>query len=334
MRMKFFVLLAFTTLLLLPGVCFAEVLFTFDGQYDFQKSQINVNLQFPELPSEPKDTIKQNSLTLKGGKEAEDTYRISLNVDHLQTPLFDLSSEVESLFTIPRKNNINEYIRGKIWSQYSLVDFKPIREMSGDFRVENNRVYLNRLVISDVMFDGFIELQAPYKVDLRLKLSDMMMADFLRIWTNQKGIASGGLVTGEIKATGSLKEGLYLRGDLEGHQGYVKKLEFDTLHLKVEGVYPHMEISPSTVTRIDGLSYTFAGNIDLSDTTNFARQIAALHIAPVISESAMQREWTIRRLHLDETTTTEFKYLLRKDNGLGLAPEGTDMLGVERSVEF
>lgn len=332
--MKFnFLPIVILILYIQASLCSAEVLFDFDGQFNSTREQLNVKLQFPPVAMGAKNTRAENSLILKGMRMSDDTFHVSLNVEHLQTPLFDLSSEIESLLTIPRGISINDYISGKIWSQYSLVDFKPVREMSGEFRIQNNRLYLNQFLVSDMVCNGFIDLQAPYKMDLSFKLNDITMNDFLRIWTKNKDIPSGGYVTGEIKAAGSFED-LHLKGDLASHNGFVKKLEFDTMHLKIEGVYPHMEILDSTVTRPDGLSYTIAGFVNLNDTENFIRQIKSLKFAPVVSETASQREWTIRRLKLDETTTTEFKYLMHKEDGLGFLPEESDMLGIERSVEF
>jgi len=143
-----------------------------------------------------------------------------------------------------------------------------------------------------------------------------------------------GEVTGEIRVSGTL-EHPFLKGRLESLDGEIKKLKYNRFLLNIEGDYPRLRVDHSLISRTDGMSFTLAGMIDLSDRANFKRQIKSLTLAPVVVDSGAELEWTIRRFKEKKSAATELKYLRRKDPLAGKGnPQDSDMLGVERTIKF
>jgi hypothetical protein len=374
---------------------FGEVLFSFEGQIDFSRHQFDFVLDFPtdkksapilqkegaNLP-EDRDEIKpslkntvsgisdkksmqllakeaQRSIAVRGEKTSENDYYLSLNIEHLKTPFFDLLSEIESTVEVigreegrdnsiqgkknQRKRNFDNIaspildatsLRGKIWSQYSLIDYRPLRELSGQFEINNKRLLLTSLSIGNIACSGYIDLVHPHKVDLIFVLSSVDMDDFLNFWVRDKKYDSAGAVFGEIRVTGELDQ-IFMKGNLESHNGFIKKLRYDSIYLNVEGFYPNIQITNSSISETDSLSFTLDGKINLSDQKNFKKQLKALTISPLVSDSISEAEWTIKRFKEHDSGTTEIMYRLRKGEGAGSSVfDESDMLGIERTMEF
>jgi hypothetical protein len=98
-----------------------------------------------------------------------------------------------------------------------------------------------------------------------------------------------------------------------------------------------MKIARSTISRSDGVSFFIDGPLDLQDTKNFKKQLKALTLSPLVSDSGSEMEWTIRRLNPDAVETTELKYRMRKGDALGTGTsvgDEIDMLGIEKKRKF
>jgi hypothetical protein len=331
MKLIFSVFLA-VFLVLMPRFSFAEKGFSFEGQADFTNNTFNIVLDFGE----------DRSVTARAERSSEKDYSLSLDIDHLQTPVFDLLSEIRSSVEVVDSGKGEQAglgestFRGNIWSQYSLVDYKPINELSGRFEVKGGKIYLMALSVGNLRCEGYVNLVSPYDLNMAVYLSGIAMNDFLNFWGAAKEYESSGDVFGVIKASGTLGH-LQLKGSLESHDGFVQKLHYDAIVLNAEGIYPHIYVAQSTVSQSDGVSFALNGPINLSDKANFKKQIKALTFAPLVDYSESGSEWTIKRLDPKGSETTEFKYQFKKGDALGVGPSSgneIDMLGIERTNKF
>lgn len=307
-------------------------MFFFEGQIDFTKNEFNIVLDLGE----------ESTVTAKAKQISEKDYRFSLDIEHVKTPLFDLLSEIETSVEIINKGNSvaprlgDTNFRGKVWSQYSLVDYKPINELSGRFEVKDKRLYVTALSVGKLTCEGYVDLTPPHSLNVVLHLAGVDMYDFLNFWATHKTYESSGDVFGEIKASGTLGR-LELKGNLKSRHGFVQKLDYDEIILNIDGIYPHMKITHSTVSKSDGVSFSLDGPFNLSDKANFKKQIKALTLAPIVNDSRSELEWTIKRLNPKESGTTELKYYYKKGNEIGIRPSAggeIDMLGIERTSKF
>ena len=331
MRAKVLVVGCVLTLLFVP-CAFANVVVIFHGQVDLAQKQFDVTLDFPHLPESLPSENKQSSVAISGVKVSDTDYRFSLDIDHLRTPIWDLLSKIESSIAIDPQvaGKGIPAVRGEIWSQNSLIDYKPIRELTGRFEVRDGQLLLRSLSFGNLSSQGSVGLVYPYKMDLKVLLHEVAMEDFLNFWMGSNEYKSFGTVSGEIAVSGTLDR-IGLKGSLESHDGYVEKLEYNSIYLNAQGVYPQLSIGQSTISKADGLSFAFSGPVDLSDQENFTKQIGALVLSPLVSDSASEREWTIKRLNQPNSGATEIKYLLRKED----KSEGASgMLGVQQTMSF
>jgi hypothetical protein len=315
---------------LISRLAFGGESFSFKGDVDFSEHSFNILLDFDE----------DRSLAAAAQRTSETAYHVSMSVRHLKTPHFDLSSEIESSVEVigraglPPETPGEGFLRGEVWSRYTLLDYKPVKELSGGFEIRDHRLYLAALSFGNLKCSGFIGLVPPYKLDLVFHLFEIEMEDFLDFWGVGKKYESSGLVSGEIRSYGTFDR-LVLKGSLESRHGFVHKLDYDIISLNVGGVYPDMSITNSMISKADGVSFTLGGPFNLKDKENFKKQIKALTIAPLVSDS--RSEWTIKRLNPGVSGTTELKYRFRKGDALGNgapADEKIDMLGVERTKKF
>ena len=317
---------------LMPKLSFAEEVFSFEGQVDLLKNEFNIVLELDE----------KSSVAATVNRISETDYRFLVDINHLKTPLFDLLSKIESSVEIINTNDSskemfsNITLKGKIWSQYSLINYKPVQELSGSFEVRDQRLYLKKLAFGSLICNGYIDLVQPFKLNMSVDLMDVGMSDFLNFWSTKMQYESSGAVSGKIKASGTL-DNLMLKGNLKSRNGFVQKLDYDVISLNIEGIYPYMQIAQSTISKSDGVSFTLDGPFNLSDRAHFKKQIKALTIAPLVSESGSVREWTIKRHDQEEFGMTELKYRLRKGDALGIgtsASDEADMFGFERTQKF
>jgi len=185
---------------LVPKLSFAEKVFSFKGQIDLSKNEFTIVLDLDE----------ESSVAATARRISETDYRFLVDIEHLKTPLFDLLSKIESSVEIISNKNssekmfVNTVLKGKVWSQYSLINYKPVRELSGSFEIKDQRLYLTELSFGSLNCNGYIDLVQPYKLNLSLNLSDVSMSDFLNFWSTNTRYESSGAVSGEIKASGTL----------------------------------------------------------------------------------------------------------------------------------
>jgi hypothetical protein len=359
-------LLVFVIFLFFPQMVFAEILFVFEGRANFAKDQLYLDLDFPPqansfqqdrtLPPEDEASAgkpkvlrskRPSPLSLSIGRISEKDYRLSLDMEHLKTPLCDLLGKIESSIEVIREGGRAQrlpgvsfsgreqtILRGKIWSQNSLVNYKPIRELFSHFEVKGDQLFLHSLSFGNIVCQGRVELDFPYHLDWKAALYEVDMEDFLNFWVRDNEYESSGTVSGEISVSGTLGSPV-LKGSLESHNGFIESLAYNTIYLNAEGIYPKMQITHSTISKTDGVSFSFEGPFDLSGQGSLKKQILALTFAPLVSDSLSERAWTIKRFRQKGAGATEVKYLLRKGDHLGVSPaKESDMLGIERIMKF
>lgn len=337
MRKKFSHLLFIWVLVFLGSVrpVEAKTQLSFNGQIDFDRKELNLVLNLPTDPTHTKSP-NDNAIIARINQLNNSAYKMSLRLEHLKTFSFDVSSEMETSFDLESpQSGLKGFIFGKLKSQYTTIDLKPIRQLAAEFNIRDNKLTVQSLVFGNVILNGTVDMISPYKVDLSFNLNAIDMTDFLEFWDHGNDYQSSGSVYGTIKVSGTMGK-LFLKGNLESINGHVEELSFDRFLLNAEGYFPNIEIAKSSkVSQPDGSIYTLDGSINLNDKNNFENQIKGLNISPIVDDSRQERAWTIKRLQNDtSSSSTEIKYLLRKDASQSAAESPSDILGVQRTMEF
>ena len=222
----------------------------FQGQIDFLQKKIDI-----VLGQEDHSLVKAQFIFL-----SDNNFHLNFNLEHLKTSLFAISSQLESsvvLIEDPKKRE--RYYSGQFQTKYSLLNYKPVDEISGNFEIKDQILFLPDLLIGRVRLQGSLELFYPYKVDLSVQLKEIPMDEFLSLWMDVADMNSQGAVSGNINISGVLNR-LILKGSLASYQGMVKQLKYDSIILNLEGEYPVLQLANSTVTQSDGISFNIDGN--------------------------------------------------------------------------
>jgi hypothetical protein len=319
-------LLFFVLGVLCPKLSEASILFPFKGEVDPMKKELLVEI----------NSGGENPFVVQSTQVSEDLYNILINIDHLKTKFFDISTVLESSVELIRaKDNTIRSLSGNILSKYTLLNYKPMRELSGQFEIREQKIYINFLTLGNIFCKGFVRLFPPFEIELLIRLSGIDINDFLAFFVDRKKIVAHGYVDGDINISGRLRK-MKLKGRLTSNDGAVNQLEYNRFILNAEGVYPKINISGSNVTQMDGFIFNLNGRINLSDKENLGKQIKAITREPLVSQDGQTLEWTLKRVSSDDKTgTTELKYLRRKKSTFDQMLEGgSGMFGIERKVEF
>ena len=310
---------------LFPRPSQAEGICNFRGNINVLEKTIHLTLNFND----------GSSLIAQLARETKDKFRFSGTIDHVKTPMLDVSSIVESTIEVtPEADGSGRFWRGTIESKYSLINYKPARELSGNFEIQKGKLYLNQLSWGGFICNGFIGLFSPHDIDLSLQLADIAVEDLHFISGCKEDSRLSGTVSGRIELLGSLGS-LSLRGKLLAYSGAIEDLAFDSIVANFDGAYPMIHIDESNITESSGLSFNIEGNLDLRNHCNLLAGITALKMSPVVGENNLYREWTIKRNQETERSATEFKYRLKKKENEGTtSKEDADMLSVEHNIKF
>ena len=322
------VILGWVILIVLSVVTSSEALtkYPFEGVIDLATNKVNLSVNLAE----------KGSLQLQAQKIDRDHINAWIKIDHFKARFLDVSSEVEGTIDFSAYSRDKaQPIRGRIWSQYTIINYQPISELKGNFEIKDHRLTIGSLSYGHIAVNGFADVTAPYHFDFLVTLKDLEMTDFIDFWMTDRKFDTSGQVSGTIRASGESNK-IFLKGQLETFHGVIKKLAYESFHLNAEGYFPNLHISESKITQEDGLSYTIDGPIDLADKENFKKQVVALNVMPIVSDSGNKLEWTIRSSKDEKSGgSTQIKYLLRKNDTLG-SPTDKDkeMLSVQKSLEF
>ena len=278
---------------------------------------------------------QDSSVLLQAQKISDNSFHVKVNFNHLDTPLFNFSSEIDSAVDVFRNQDDSfKQASGKLFSQYSLIDYKPVGELQGRFDIKDRRLTLDSIVFGNVAVNGYVDLFYPFNLDLTVGMSDIAMDDFLNCFYRLRTFESEGLVSGEIKVSGSLNR-LAIKTNLIGEDGLVKTLDFEKLYVNGEGTYPYLELAQSVLVKAGGFSLSVKGPLDLTDFKNFGKQIKALTLSPIVSDSGEERQWTIKSYDEEGSRMkTELKYLLRDKTSDPEGKEKSGMLGIQKTMEF
>lgn len=305
----------------------AEERKTFSGFVDFKKQELSIKVGWQGA----------EKITAHIFPTENKRYRCEIDVEHLKTGFFDLSTKLAGDFELAADQATGALaVKGNVKSQYTLINYQPVKDLDAQFVIKDRRLYVNALTLGGLSCKGTVYLGEPSAVNLSLVLKGIAMRDFLAPWSDKDSkLSSAGLVSGTIDIFGT-SDKIALRGSLSSYDGYVDDLTFDSIVVNVDGFYPVIVLSNSSVTKSDGYSFQIAGPLDLSKTDSFRSQIGALEKTPTVSSEKDYSEWTIKKKYdRNDSSATELKYLKRKDIGSGgPTEESTDMFGVQRSMKF
>jgi hypothetical protein len=299
-----------------------------EGMYPFKGRLDTVNGTF-ELSLR----AQQGEFNLKVDRQEDSSYTAVLGVNDIHTPIFDMTTQLQGVVHVQKFDDRPEKISGRFWSEDTFIDGRPHPELSGGFSLEEDLVRIGDVVWGGFTAAGNFELDFPYPVDTRLAFEGIDIGYALD-WLSgeRKKFTGSGEVSGEISVSG-IPGKLVVRANIISEHGHIQQLPYDLLSLRLQGIYPLVDLTNSTVTKTNGFSFDLGGTVDLSDKTNMAAQIKAIKKIPLIKDNVLQSEWVLKRAG-EKDGKTETSFFLKKDKQQGGIQEDSSLLGVQKKIGF
>lgn len=275
------------------------------------------------------------SLTISGEPRDQAGYFLSANLRLVPVGRLVISTHLESLVTrVFGENQLSAAFKGSIKSRYSLMNFRPARELEGAFRIDGRRLLVDRISLGPAEISGEAALRWPFPYSAQVILTAVDFDAFMDLWLLEKKSVFEGYVSGKLDINGTVEHAV-LGGRLTSQGIGFNQWYYDHMEINFSGTYPHVYIDNSSLVRDDGLKLAISGPYNLASQHNYKAQIRMLQISPVITDNPDKLEWTLRSLKTQGQGRTEFKYMRRKNDRAGFSnDEEPDILGIQRKMEF
>ncbi len=305
--------------------CYAagtEGIYPFKGHLDTVKGTFELSLQ-----------AQQGEFNLKVDRREDSSFAAVLDVTNIHTPIFDMTTQLQGVVHLNKFDDRPEKMSGRFWSEDTIIDGRPHPELSGGFEIERGLVRIADMIWGDFTASGTFGLNSPYSVDTRLAFESIDIGYALDWLAGEKKKFTGsGEVSGEIGVSG-VPGKLSVRANILSENGQIQQLPYDLLSLRLQGIYPLVDLMNSTVTKTNGFSFDLGGTVDLSDKANMAAQIKAIKKIPLIKDNVLQSEWVLKRAG-EKDGKTETSFFLKKDKQQGGIQEDSSLLGVQKKIGF
>lgn len=330
------IILACLLILLAAQSCLAIESKTFDGTIDFQNKGISFSLDLKE----------KGKLEVSGIIEG-DSYRIKLVLRHIKFGKSDLLTDFYAQgIMIKNQEGGLLALKGKAWTQNTLLNFKPLKEFLADYELSNSRLTIHSLSWADFGLKGYIErsgyggagLVNPFSgayYDLLLTIKEMPIRDLAGLLgVNPDEIDLSGVVSGEVSIRGAQDE-IKTEAKLTALNGSVSNLKFDSATLNMEGFWPTLRFVDARVIEPEGVAYELQGKFNLKELSDFG---SSQHQVTVYSANNAMRlqDWIIkRRQGAKGIDWLEAEYPLKKHQALKMRiKDQEEIFGWERTVKF
>src|SRR5690348_11621248 len=108
----------------------------FNGQISFDRQELTLALNVPALSTIEKTSDRKavHSVSAKTNELNDDQYHMLLKLDHLKARSYDLATELDTSLDVKKiPDSVDQFISGKLRTQYTFLDLKPVRDSSGEF---------------------------------------------------------------------------------------------------------------------------------------------------------------------------------------------------------
>ena len=319
----FFLVLTFSTASFAGSQC------SFKGDFDFLHKVFWMQINFKE-----KESIAAQLKFL-----VDDSYYFNADLAHLNISKLDLSTKLESSGRLEKDSQGNlKTLKGWFWSNYSLVNYKPFKEMSGAFELDekSKRLSVKSFVWGGLEVNGSVDLISPYKLSLAFMVNDIEIKDLaLLLGVSLQDFEVEGLVNGKLKIEGPIFSPK-IKGQLKASNGSINDFKYQDIFVNFEGSYPLLNIVDSGIVEESGLPYNLEGRLDLSELNNFYAPGHAIRVSLSGDKNFNWQSWKIRRRpSSDNTSSLEFEYKLKPNSPFGIRFEDNQgILGLEQKIRF
>lgn len=312
--------------------CFAIDTKTFDGKIDFLNKDISFVLDLKE----------QGRLEVSGSVN-DDKYNLKLSLRHIKFARSDILTDFYASGSYERSPDGKfKSLRGKAWTQNTLLNFKPLKEFSADYQMNESRLTIHSLRWADFDLKGHIasgengEFGLKNSIlDLSLQIKEMDMEELAGLLgINPKDVSLAGKVSGQIKIAGP-QNAVKIEAKLTAKKGKVAGIMFNSAKINLEGVWPILRFSDSQINDVGGIVYELKGQFSLREIADF--RCPEHNVVVYLANNAMRfQDWVIkRREDFKGQDYVEAEYSLKKNQALKMRIKNEEeTLAWERKVKF
>ncbi|OGX14551.1 MAG: hypothetical protein A2Y01_04490 [Omnitrophica WOR_2 bacterium GWC2_44_8] len=335
-QLKFFIVLSYGIIFFRCSLCSAIENKTFDATVDFLKKDVSL------------------SLNLQGGQVAKvqakieaDTYDISLSLRHMRFGKSDLSTDFYSSGVITKAENGRIVaVKGKAWTQASLLNFKPLKEFFAAYELTPELLIINSLSWADFVLQGTVKRNPDNAVvrsgrfsdadlDLFLAVSGMDLKDMAGLLgVSPEVVALEGKAYGQVKVFGP-HNAVRIEAKLTALDGKVSVIKFKNAKIDAEGFWPVLRFTDAQINDIGGVVYELRGKFNLRELSelNSAEHEVTVYCA---NNAVRFQDWVIRREHtIKGEDVVEAEYDLEKNQSLKMRiKDQEEIVGWEKTVKF
>lgn len=309
-----------------PPVRAEQKLADFTGELDLRQQAAVVNFK----------TGEQSEVKFLFRPTESRTYQLSVQLKNVSSPFFDISTHLNMDGEV-RRDATGEIVSCivKLSSQYTLLNRKPVSELSGQLLIRDHKVFINSLVVETMAVRGEGDFLPPHHFKARVQFFEVPLRTVLSLLVPGDGVPAEGNVTGEIDLKGT-PMAVEVKADITSSSGSIGDWAFRNFMLQGEGRYPHLDIRDSLFAQSDGILFKVIGSFDLSRPGDWVKQFSALRKSPIVDVEGQTSDWTLKRIESDKKSgITEIKYRLRQNKDIQtMSDENLDLIEIQRKVEF
>ncbi|MFH1655475.1 MAG: hypothetical protein ABH954_02565 [Candidatus Omnitrophota bacterium] len=294
------------------------------GDLDFLKQVFRLDMDFQEKSKLNTDVNLE-----------DDKFSLISKIHHLKLNDHDFSAELTIQGEIVSHEG-SKYLKCSLNTNYSLLDYKPFKDIAAEFMMSKEHLIISTLRWGRSSIIGDISLVEPHDVNLYAELKNVdidELADLIGF--DQEDITLSGLVDGFLRFKGQLSN-LKINGQLKANDGDIDGLLYREILVKVDGIYPVINLFDSEIIEADGIIYNFNGRVNLAEINNLYSGEHNFTFLPKTSgDESGWHKWTIRQDESRGRLEFEKRFKSGRPDSLRLRDdEGIDMLGVEQTLKF
>lgn len=305
---------------------------TFDGKIDFLNKDISFVLDLKE----------QGKLEVSGSV-LDDKYELKLSLRHIKFARSDILTDFYASGAYKKgPDGKFKSLRGKAWSKNTLLNFKPLKEFSAEYEMNDAGIIIHSLKWADFDLKGNITKSQEGSFwlgnsvfDLSLRINEMDMEELAGLLgINPKDVSLAGRVSGEVRITGPQNE-VKIEAKLTAKKGKVAGIMFNSAKINLEGIWPILRFNDSQINDIGGIVYQLKGQFNLRELSDF--RCPEHKVVVYLANNAIRfQDWVIKRKEDNKGQDyVEAEYSLQKNQALKMRIKNEEeTLAWEKKVKF
>lgn len=318
-------------------VCLAMENKTFDGSIDFQNNNIAFRID-----------LKERGEAKVSGMAEGSNYGLNIALRHIKFGKSLFSSDFSTSGILSKTENGRlGALRGKAWTQASVLNFMPLKEFCADYELTAGRLIIHSLSWANFKLNGQItraDSSDIFKLssfsdlvfDLFLVIEEMDLNDLAGLLgVSPETIELEGKVSGQVRIVGQ-SQAIKIEAKLSAYEGRFSRIKFKSARINLEGFWPMLRfIDGSQINDAGGVVYTLAGKFNLRELSDFNSSQHQVMVYCLNNAMRLQ-DWVIRRdVDYRGQEIVEAEYDLEKNQALKMRiKDQEEILGWEKTVKF